>query len=142
MNYWIGVATLDHLERGFEKGMFGIGHGKKAPLEMMKGGDRIVFYLPKKDYGVSSTENKYQRFRGFAVIDDGEVFSETVGDGCKFRKKLTFLDMEKEVAIAPLIGKLSFIKDTKRWGFPFMKGYIKITKEDWNVIENGSVERT
>lgn len=137
-SYWIGITMLDHLEIGFKKRTFGIGHGKRAPLEKMKPGDRIVFYLPKKVPGISTAENKYQRFRGFAVVDEGDVFQESVDGRCMFRKKLTFTDTEKEASILPLIDRLSFIKNKTHWGFPFLKGYVRITKEDWDMIEQAA----
>lgn len=135
MNYWIGVASLDHLERGIQRGMFGIGHGKKAPLDLMKPGDKIVFYLPKKVYAATGPENIYQKFCGFATIDEGDVFSEQIGERCMFRKRLTFTDTTREVPIREVLDQLSFIKDKTHWGFPFMRGYVQITQKDWEILE-------
>jgi hypothetical protein len=40
----------------------------------------------------------------------------------------------KAAPIAPLIPKLSFIKDPRRWGLPFRRGHVEIAKRDWQLI--------
>jgi len=42
--YWIGVASAEHVRRGRAGGFMQLGHGKQAPLRRVKPGDRIVYY--------------------------------------------------------------------------------------------------
>ena len=131
--YWIGVACLNHINRGLELGMFGIGHGKLEPLERMQPNDMILFYAPKIDFAKNDKANIYQKFKGFGEITNDEIFTEEISDRCVFRRKVRFLS-NKEVDIHELIGELDFIKDKKRWGFPFMRGYLEITEKDFATV--------
>jgi hypothetical protein len=140
MNYWISVACLNHINRGIEKGLFGVGHGKIEPLQRMQPGDKIVFYAPKIDFMKNDKENIYQKFKGYGTIDDKPIFTEDIGSRCMARRNITFEGTKKEVSVHELLDLLSFIKDKKHWGFPFMRGYIKITEEDWGVITAGLKE--
>ena len=36
--------------------------------------------------------------------------------------------------IAPLVDKLSFVKDPKRWGYPLRRGVLPLTAEDFALI--------
>lgn len=133
--YWIGVASKNHIERGIKLSIFGIGHGKIAPLKRMKSSDMIIFYAPKVDHTASSKENIYQKFVGYGEIPDDEIFSEEINSICMFRRKVRFLSTN-EVSIHDhnLIDQLDFIKNKQKWGFPFMRGYVEINKEDFEKI--------
>jgi hypothetical protein len=39
-----------------------------------------------------------------------------------------------EAPIEPLLDLLNFIKDKKRWGFPFGAGHFEIVRPDYDVI--------
>ena len=43
-NYWIGVASADHVARGRADGFMQVCHGKAAPLRRIKPGDGVVYY--------------------------------------------------------------------------------------------------
>ncbi|MHA4915566.1 EVE domain-containing protein, partial [Enterococcus faecium] len=48
MNYWIGVASRDHIARGVAGGFCQLCHGKAQALKRMKKGDWIIYYSPKE----------------------------------------------------------------------------------------------
>jgi hypothetical protein len=134
--YWIGVASRNHILRGAAAGMFGIGHGKRQPLEQMAPGDKIVFYAPKIDHTKTSKDNVFQKFKGFGTLLDEPIFSEEVAGTCAFRRKIQFEGVDKEVAIQELMPQLDFIPNKAKWGFPFLRGYVEISQKDWDLIIN------
>jgi hypothetical protein len=50
MNYWIGVVSHEHVQRGVAGGFVQINHGKLAPLRKMKADDGLVFYSPRESH--------------------------------------------------------------------------------------------
>ncbi|WP_313897332.1 EVE domain-containing protein [Bacillus cereus group sp. BfR-BA-01380] len=47
INYWIGVASRDHVLKGVEGGIAQLCHGDSSPLKRMKSGDWIIYYSSK-----------------------------------------------------------------------------------------------
>ncbi len=132
--YWIGVASLNHILRGAELGLFGIGHGQRQPLEQMAPGDNIVFYAPKIDHTKTGKANIYQKFKGFGTLLDQPIFSEEIAGTCVFRRRILFEGIEQSAPIQPLIDQLDFIPNKAKWGFPLMRGYVQISQSDWDLI--------
>jgi EVE domain len=114
--------------------MFGIGHGKRQPLEQMAAGDKIVFYAPKIDHTKTDKANIYQKFKGFGTLLDQPIFSEQMSGTCVFRRKIQFDGIDQAAPIHPLIDQLDFIPNKAKWGFPFLLGYIEINQKDWDLI--------
>ncbi len=44
---WVIVVSREHAGRGLAEGFIMVNHGKRAPLERMAVGDRILVYSPK-----------------------------------------------------------------------------------------------
>lgn len=129
--YWIGVASREHVLRGAAGGFVMLNHGKKPPLERMKGGDILFYYSPKEKM---SDKEPLQKFVAVARIAAGNAYQATVTESFKpFRKDAKFLKCT-EADIHPLIGKLLFIEDPKRWGYKFRFGHFEITCEDAETI--------
>jgi hypothetical protein len=49
-NYWIGVVSREHVQNGVKGGFIQLNHGKKAPLQRLHAGDRLVMYSPRTAY--------------------------------------------------------------------------------------------
>ncbi|MEO6511621.1 MAG: EVE domain-containing protein [Nocardioides sp.] len=47
---WVVVASRDHARRGVADGFIMANHGKRAPIQRMTAGDRILVYSPKTGY--------------------------------------------------------------------------------------------
>lgn len=54
-------------------------------------------------------------------------------DFIPWRRKVDFVS-SKEVAIEPLVGNLSFIKNKIHWGFMFRFGLFEIPQKDFYLI--------
>ena len=61
-------------------------------------------------------------------------------DFVPFRRNIDFIP-SIETPIKPLILKLSFIKNTKYWGYSFRYGHIEISEKDFKLIAEKMVNK-
>ena len=131
--YWIVVASRDHVMRGVAGGFMQANHGKQAPLKRMKPGDWVIFYSPKQ---FLESDAKCQAFTAIGRVSDGEIYQFVLTeDFVPFRRNVQFYTA-KEVSILPLIDALDFIPNKKAWGYPFRFGFFEIGKKDFDLIHN------
>jgi hypothetical protein len=137
MQYWIIVASKDHLQRGLTGGFIQANHGKAAPLKRMHAGDWVLFYSPKLEF---EKPEKLQCFTAICRIVDENIYQHDMGGGfVPFRRNVQFFPA-KDVSILPLINELSFIKDKAHWGAPFRFGTLQIPEQDFRLIAEKMVE--
>ena len=131
--YFIIVASKDHVQVGKKNGVAQAGHGRKDLVSKLSKGDWIVYYAAKDKL----EEGKpYQKFVAICQVADDEPHQPDVKSGFKpFRRTVRYIETG-EAEITPLLEKLSFIKNKKRWGFYLIAGFREITKEDFTVIKN------
>ena len=65
VQYWIIVASKDHVENGVGQGIAQACHGKVTPLKRMKKGDLVIYYSSKQTFG---KPEKCQEFTGTRLI--------------------------------------------------------------------------
>jgi hypothetical protein len=131
MNYWIIVASKDHLQHGLSGGFIQANHGRAAPLKRMHLNDWVVFYSPKLVY---DKPEKYQHFTAIGRVGDEIIYQHDMGGGfIPFRRNVNFLPA-RDVSILPLINDLAFIKDKTHWGGPFRFGILQIQEQDFQLI--------
>lgn len=129
--YWIGVASQSHVERGIAEGFAQVCHGKAAPLRRMSVNDWLVYYSPKKEMTDGQT---LQMFTALGKVTGETVYEFAMTPSfIPFRRDIAYLQCTP-VSIRPLITKLSFIHDPKRWGYPFRLGFIEMTEKDFRLI--------
>lgn len=137
MNYWIIVASKDHLQRGISGGFIQANHGKSAALKPMHMGDWVTFYSPKLEF---EKPEKLQCFTAICKIMDENIYQQDMGGGfIPFRRNVQFLPA-KDVSILPLIDELTFIKDKAHWGAPFRFGTLQIPEQDFKLIAEKMIE--
>ena len=131
MRYWIGVASKEHVMRGVQGGFAQVCHGKEGPLKQMSSQDWIVYYSPTIKFG---EKTPCQAFTAIGQIREGRPYSFQMSpDFIPFRIDVNFMPC-KEISILPLIEKLDFIQDKRRWGFPFRRGCFSISEADFRII--------
>lgn len=131
INYWIGVASRDHVLQGMKGGFVQLCHGKASPLQRMKPEDWIIYYSPKYQL---HEKNPCQMFTAIGKVIDDHIYKFDMGNGfIPFRRNIKFYPC-KEIDIHPLINELSFIQNKNRWGYHFRYGHLKIPKEDFLLI--------
>jgi len=131
MRYWFGVVSKSHVERGVAGGFAQLCHGKASPLRRMATGDWLIYYSPKTDMQNGTP------LQAFTAI--GKVVGEVPYE---FRMSPDFVPFRRDIAYLPaspapiqlLVDQLSFIRDPKRWGYPFRTGQIEITESDFRLI--------
>jgi hypothetical protein len=128
---WVGVVSREHVLRGVAGNFIQLNHGKKAPLQRLHAGDRVVIYSPRTAYPDGAP---LQYFTAIGVVRSGEVYQvEMAPDFHPYRVDVDFADCH-EAPIQPLIERLSFIKSKTHWGAAFRFGYLKVPAEDFALI--------
>jgi hypothetical protein len=128
---WIGVVSREHVHLGVKGGFIQLNHGKRAPLERLKAGDRVAMYSPRTSYPDGEV---LQAFTAIGTITSGEVYQvEMSADFIPYRIDVRFEECN-EAPIKPLIESLSFIRNKTHWGGAFRFGYLKIPAEDFAII--------
>ena len=129
--YWIAVASHEHVQRGVQGGFAQVCHGKIGTLKYMSEGDWIIYYSPTDRFGEKAI---CRRFTAIGIIDEREPYTFKMSeDFIPWRRDVVFVKA-KEVPIEPLLGELTFIKDKKKWGFPFKRGSFEIPWKDFELI--------
>lgn len=129
--YWIGVASHEHVQRGVEGGFAQVCHGKIGTLKDMSKGDWLIYYSPTFTFG---GKDPCRHFTAIGTVDYGDPYTfEMSKDFIPWRRNITFLQSQV-CPIEPLLENLVFIKDKKKWGFPFRRGSFEICHSDFELI--------
>lgn len=131
--FWIAVASADHVARGATGGFMQVCHGKTAPLQRIRPGDWVAHYSPVHVFG---GKEPLQAFTALGEVLAGEPYRADMGGGFEpFRRNVRFDTAVSPASIRPLLGRLSFIRDAGRWGYPFRYGLLEIPERDFRLIE-------
>tara|TARA_B100000953_G_scaffold147247_1_gene121929 strand:- start:6304 stop:6732 length:429 start_codon:yes stop_codon:yes gene_type:complete len=133
VQYWIIVASKDHVENGVGQGIAQACHGKVTPLKRMKKGDLVIYYSSKQTFG---KPEKCQEFTALGKVLDDKIYQVQVSkDFCPSRRNIQFMQ-SKETSILPLIENLQFIQNKQSWGYPFRFGMLEINEHDFDLISS------
>jgi hypothetical protein len=131
VRYWINTVARDHLQNGIDGGFTQAQHGKATGLRRLSRGDLIAFYAPRT---VFRGGEPLQRFLAIAkVTDDAPYQVEMSPDFHPWRRNVRFLPC-RDADAASLVPGLTFIRDKRRWGFPFRRGLFEIDAADFHRI--------
>lgn len=130
-NYWIGVVSKSHVQRGVHGGFIQLNHGKKAAVQRLKPNDMLAMYSPKTDYPDGAP---LQAFTALGTVASGEVYQVEMSPGLKpHRVNVEFVPCN-DAPIKPLLERLSFIKNKSHWGAAFRFGYLKVPEVDFQLV--------
>ena len=87
---WVVVASLDHARRGLDDGFIMANHGKRAPVERMTPGDRLLVYSPKTSY---PDGDRFQAIAIVGVVTGEEPEPSTVITG-GFRRRADLREID------------------------------------------------
>lgn len=131
INYWIAVASADHVRRGRAEGFMQVGHGKAAPLKRIKPGDRVAYYSPTVTLG---GKDRLQAFTAIGTVKDREPHVFDMGRGFKpYRRDVRWATGE-EAPIRPLLNRLEFTAGKPNWGYQLRFGLFAISAADFDLI--------
>jgi hypothetical protein len=128
--YWIGVVSRNHVERGVAGGFAQLNHGKAGPLERMHPGDGLVYYSPREDFPYGEP---VQAFTAIGRVATGAIFQADDADATFFRREVHYLPAA-EAPIKPLLPDLSFIRSKDHWGAAFRFGFLRVPEQDFARI--------
>ncbi len=131
INYWIAVASREHVQLGVKGGFMQVCHGKCGPLQRIKPGDWVIYYSPVEIFG---EKTPCRKFTALGQVGDGDPYQFKMSDDfIPWRRDVVFKEI-KECLIEPLINELTFIKNKQHWGFPFRRGCFNISFLDFSSI--------
>jgi hypothetical protein len=129
--YWIGVASREHVLVGTAGGFCQLCHGKAQPLRRMAAGDWLIYYSPTEEF---RGKTPCRRFTAIGQVLAREPYRREMAPGfVPHRRDIRFVPA-REAPILPLLDRLSFIKDKRRWGYPFRFGHFEIQRADFEPI--------
>jgi EVE domain len=137
---WIGVASRAHVAKGVAGGFCQLGHGKMAPLKRLAPGDLIAYYAPREDIEGGAP---VQAFVAIGEIKEGEPYLARMSASFEAYRRDVDWWPGQEAPVKRLVGRLSFIKDQARWGYPFRRGSFLVSGADFRLIAQamGVVDR-
>lgn len=133
MKCWVSTISRDHVRLGVEGGFTQAGHGKASGLKRLAAGDWLVFYSPKTSL---RDGERLQAFTAIGRVVDDELYQVEMAPGfVPWRRNVEFLECA-ETPIGPLIDELTFITDTRHWGYVFRFGLFEIPQTDFERIKD------
>jgi predicted RNA-binding protein len=144
MTYWLCITNEENWNVVKEKNIWGVAERHKNTIAKVKKGDTLLMYLKQEKIG---NEKKESRIAGVyeaasaVYTDDKRIFKVPKGMGNEafpLRIKLTPIQVfKKPVEFKPLIPKLNFITNKKKWAGHLMgKAMRTIPEEDFELIKN------
>ena len=131
--YFLIGASKDHVTKGVEGSFAQAGHGRKDLISKPSKGDWIIYYSSKDKF---ENGNLLQKFTAAGQLTDDQPYEVSAREGFKAFRREVHYKKWKETEIRPLIEKLSFIKNKKKWGFSLISGFREISKEDFEIIKD------
>jgi hypothetical protein len=124
-------VSREHVLAGVEGGFTQADHGKATTLKKFSKGDLIVFYSPRTHFRGGEP---LQKFTAIGRITDTELYQVEMSPTFHpWRRHVGFLPSD-QASIRPLINKLEFIEDKRRWGYPFRHGLFQVERADFERI--------
>jgi hypothetical protein len=131
VKYWINTVSREHVFIGVQGGFTQADHGRQPRLTRPGKGDLLVFYSPRTALRAGEP---LQCFTAIGRITDDAPYKTTVSASFQpWRRRMVFFP-STPAPILLLVPELEFIKDKKRWGFPFRRGLFEISAGDFERI--------
>lgn len=142
MSHWLCVTTEENWRVIKERNVWGVPERHKNTIERVKPGDKLLIYVKQRREKEKIVEPK--------IVATYEATSEVFRDGSRIFKSPPNMNRESfplrirlkplrifqtPVEFKPLIPKLKFIKNKKKWSGHLMgKAMREIPKEDYELI--------
>ncbi|KUH34805.1 hypothetical protein APY94_00055 [Thermococcus celericrescens] len=140
MTYWLCITNRANWKVIKEKNVWGVPRRHRNTIAKVKPGDRLVIYLKQERENKEVLEPKIVGI--FEVVsepyeDSSRIFKAHVpNETYPLRVKIKPVKLG-EVDFKPLIPKLKFITNKKRWNGHLMgKAMREIPEEDYKLIES------
>jgi len=139
MKFWLCITNSDNWKVIKEKNVWGVSDRHKNTIARVEVGDKLAVYGISEKIGDKILEPRiYGIFEAKSTVfrDSKKIFKGQ--ESYPNRVKLEPLYVpERFVPFKPLIEKLTFIKNKKRWNTHlYGRAMREIPKKDYEVIEN------
>jgi hypothetical protein len=128
---WIAVACATHARRGREGGFMQVCHGKLAPLQRVRAGDRVAYYAPTITMG---GKDRCQSFVSIGIVQARDPYPFDMGEGFVPNRRDVVYVRSEEASILPLLDAFEFVENRQRWGYKFRFGLFDISDHDMRLI--------
>ena len=148
MAYWLCITTEENWKVIREKNIWGVPDRHKNTIAKVKPGDKLVIYIKQ--------ERVNNEVKGSMIVGAYEVVSEPFKDSTRifsskslkrnetfpYRVKIKPVKIfDKPIEFKPLIPKLKFITNKKKWtGHLMGKAMREIPEEDFELISKHNKE--
>ncbi len=142
MAYWLCITTEENWKIVKEKNVWGVPERHRNTIAKVKHGDKLLIYLKQEKIGDEIKEPR--------IVATYEVVSELFKDSTKifktpkgmgnetfpWRVKIKLVKIfKKPVEFKPLIPKLKFITNKRKWsGHSMGKAMREVPEEDYKLI--------
>lgn len=93
-------------------------------------GDGLIYSSSREKFG---EDTPCQQFTAIGDVTGSELYKFEMFPGfVPYCREIHFFDA-KNIAIRPLIGQISFIKDKIHWGYAFRYGHLEIPRADFEL---------
>ncbi|MBW3098708.1 EVE domain-containing protein [Pseudohoeflea coraliihabitans] len=131
--YWICVASRDHVQRGVEGGFAQLGHGRKSAVQALQQGDWIAYYSPRTalDGGAA-----VQAFTALGQVTSARAYQVEAGDDFSpWRVDVDYVPEARQAEIRPLLSALDVTRLLgNNWGGAFRSGRLRVSRGDFAAI--------
>ncbi|WP_054840751.1 EVE domain-containing protein [Thermococcus peptonophilus] len=141
MTYWLCITNRANWKVIKEKNVWGVPRRHRNTIARVKPGDKLLIYLKQERENKEVLEPKIVGI--FEVVsepyeDSSRIFKAHVpNETYPLRVRIKPVKLGGEVDFKPLIPKLKFITNKKRWSGHLMgKAMRKIPEEDYKLIES------
>lgn len=140
-NKWLVTISEDNFQIALEKGLIGVSDRWHRPLEEMREGDNIIFYIGKKKVGKGGPHSSVSEFAGVAEVT-GPVF---VSEECiwhskgeetfPYQRKIKFPSSVAREKASEICRSLEFIRNPDYWMLYFLTAIRKLSDADYETIK-------
>jgi len=142
---WLVTISEDNFQIALKKGLIGVSHRWRKSLGEMQEGDKIIFYIGKKEAGKGGLHSSVSEFAGLAEVTGPVFVSEeplwrSKGSAAfPVRRKVEFLPTVTRVKALEMCRSLHFIKNPDYWMLYFLTPIRKLSDADFDTIKSALV---
>jgi len=145
VNKWLVTISEDNFQVALKKGLIGVSPRWRKPLDEMKKGDGIIFYIGKKKVGKGGPHSSISQFAGLAEVTGPAFVSKepvwhSKGDELfPYRRKIKFSASVDKAEASKVCRSLEFIRNPDYWMLYFLTAIRKISNADYETIKRALV---
>ncbi|WP_150307825.1 EVE domain-containing protein [Planctomonas psychrotolerans] len=136
IRFWLGVLPGDSVERVVRLGVAQLNFGARPAIAGMGEADGVVLYSPRE---FSPDGPALRAFTAIGRVSDDAVYQDHIprqaGSAWRpWRRRVDWDASAVPAPIRPLLHTLDFTRDDPDWGYSLRRGYLELSRHDFEVI--------